>query len=89
MANILDNIIATKFEEIKESQKIKSLDQLQDEVKNASQPRGFVKAIETHLKVLSEKILIQKRLPSPMKKVGQRVCLCSQINNISRATLII
>ncbi len=49
MANILDIIIATKFEEIKESQKIKSLDQLQDEVKNASQPRGFVKAIETQL----------------------------------------
>ena len=35
MANILDTIIATKFEEIKESQKIKSLNQLKDEVKNA------------------------------------------------------
>jgi len=32
MANILDTIIATKFEEIKESQKIKSLNQLKDEV---------------------------------------------------------
>ena len=49
MANILDTIIATKFEEIKESQKVKSLDQLRDEVKGASQPRGFVKAIETQL----------------------------------------
>jgi len=49
MSNILDTIIATKFEEIKESQKIKSLDQLKDEVKSASQPRGFVKAIETQL----------------------------------------
>ena len=49
MANILDTIIATKFEEIKDSQKIKSLDQLQDEVKSASQPRGFIKAIETQL----------------------------------------
>ena len=49
MANILDTIIATKFEEIKDSKKIKSLDQLQDEVKSASQPRGFIKAIETQL----------------------------------------
>ena len=49
MANILDTIIATKFEEIKESQKIKSLNQLKDEVKNTPQPRGFIKAIETQL----------------------------------------
>ncbi len=49
MANILDTIIATKFEEIKESQKIKSLDQLKDEVINTSQPRNFIKAIETQL----------------------------------------
>ena len=49
MVNILDTIIATKFEEIKESKKFKSLDQLKDEVKGVSQPRGFVKAIETQL----------------------------------------
>jgi len=50
MANILDTIIATKFEEIKESQKIKPLDRLKDEVGSASQSRGFVKAIEMQLK---------------------------------------
>ena len=42
MANILDTIIATKFEEIKESQKIKSLNQLKDEVKNVSQPKTLL-----------------------------------------------
>ena len=45
MANILDTIIATKFEEIKESQKIKSLHQLQDEVKSVTQPVSY-----THLR---------------------------------------
>ena len=55
MANILDLIIATKFEEIKASQKIKSIDQLKNEVINASQPRGFVKAIETQLSKIKQR----------------------------------
>jgi len=105
MANILDTIIATKFEEIKESQKIKSLDQLKDEVKSASQPRGFVKAIETQLSknkaaVIAEikkaspskgviRILILKRLLFLMKKVGRLVCQYSQIKSIFKGMLII
>jgi len=69
MANILDTIIATKFEEIKESQKIKSLDQLKDEVKSASQPRGFVKAIETQLSKNKAAVIAEIKKASPSKGV--------------------
>jgi len=69
MANILDTIIATKFEEIKEAQKIKSLDQLKDEVKNASQPRGFVKAIETQLSKNKAAVIAEIKKASPSKGV--------------------
>jgi indole-3-glycerol phosphate synthase len=67
MANILDTIIATKFEEIKTSQKIKSLDQLKDEVKSASQPRGFVKAIETQLSKNKAAVIAEVKKASPSK----------------------
>jgi len=69
MANILDTIIATKFEEIKEAQKIKSLDQLKDEVKSASQTRGFVKAIETQLKKNKAAVIAEIKKASPSKGV--------------------
>jgi len=69
MANILDTIIATKFEEIKESQKIKSLDQLQDEVINASQPRGFVRAIEMQLSKNKAAVIAEIKKASPSKGV--------------------
>ena len=69
MANILDTIIATKFEEIKESQKIKSLDQLKDEMKNASQPRGFVKAIEMQLSKNKAAVIAEIKKASPSKGV--------------------
>jgi len=69
MANILDTIIATKFEEIKESQKIKSLDQLKDEVKSASQPRGFIKAIETQLSKNKAAVIAEIKKASPSKGV--------------------
>jgi indole-3-glycerol phosphate synthase len=69
MANILDTIIATKFEEIKESQKIKSLDQLIDEVKSASQPRDFVKAIETQLAKNKAAVIAEIKKASPSKGV--------------------
>ena len=59
MANILDTIIATKFEEIKESQKIKSLDQLKDEVRNASQSRGDRKSTR-----LNSSHVKRSRMPS-------------------------
>jgi indole-3-glycerol phosphate synthase len=69
MANILDTIIATKFEEIKESQKIKSLEELKDEVKSASQPRGFVKAIETQLSKNKAAVIAEIKKASPSKGV--------------------
>jgi len=69
MANILDTIIATKFEEIKESQKIKSLHQLQDEVKNSPQPRGFIKAIETQLSKNKAAVIAEIKKASPSKGV--------------------
>jgi indole-3-glycerol phosphate synthase len=69
MANILDTIIATKFQEIKESQKIKSLNQLKDEVKSASQPRGFVKAIETQLLKNKAAVIAEIKKASPSKGV--------------------
>ena len=69
MANILDTIIATKFEEIKESQKIKSLHQLQDEVKNSPQPRGFIKAIETQLLKNKAAVIAEIKKASPSKGV--------------------
>jgi len=69
MANILDTIIATKFEEIKESQKIKSLDQLKDEVKSASQPRGFVKVIETQLSKNKAAVIAEIKKASPSKGI--------------------
>ena len=69
MANILDTIIATKFEEIKDSQKIKSLHQLQDEVKSASQPRGFIKAIETQLSKNKAAVIAEIKKASPSKGV--------------------
>ena len=69
MANILDTIIATKFEEIKESQKIKSLNQLKDEVKSASQPRGFVKAIEAQLLKNKAAVIAEIKKASPSKGV--------------------
>ena len=69
MANILDTIIATKFEEIKESQKIKSLNQLKDEVKSASQPRGFIKAIETQLSKNKAAVIAEIKKASPSKGV--------------------
>ena len=69
MANILDTIIATKFEEIQESQKIKSLHQLKDEVKSASQPRGFVKAIETQLLKNKSAVIAEIKKASPSKGV--------------------
>ena len=69
MANILDTIIATKFEEIKESQKIKSIDQLKDDVINASQPRGFVKAIETQLFKNKAAVIAEIKKASPSKGV--------------------
>ena len=69
MANILDTIIATKFEEIKESQKVKSLDQIKDEAKSASQPRGFVKAIETHLAKNKAAVIAEIKKASPSKGV--------------------
>ena len=69
MANVLDTIIATKFAEIKESQKVKSLDQLKDEVKGASQPRGFVKAIETQLAKNKAAVIAEIKKASPSKGV--------------------
>ena len=69
MANILDTIIATKFEEIQESQKIKSLHQLKDEVKSASQPRDFVKAIETQLLKNKSAVIAEIKKASPSKGV--------------------
>jgi indole-3-glycerol phosphate synthase len=69
MANILDTIIATKFEEIKVSHKIKSLDQLKDEVINASQPRSFVKAIETQLSKNKAAVIAEIKKASPSKGV--------------------
>ena len=69
MDNILDTIIATKFEEIKESQKIKSLDQLKDEVKNVTQPRGFVNAIETQLSKNKAAVIAEIKKASPSKGV--------------------
>ena len=69
MANILDTIIATKFEEIKASHKIKSLDQLKDEVINASQPRGFVKAIEMQLSKNKAAVIAEIKKASPSKGV--------------------
>lgn len=69
MANILDTIIATKFEEIQESQKIKSLHQLKDEVKGVSQPRGFVKAIETQLAKNKAAVIAEIKKASPSKGV--------------------
>ena len=69
MANILDTIIATKFEEIKESQKIKSLEELKDEVKRASQPRGFIKAIETQLSKNKAAVIAEIKKASPSKGV--------------------
>ena len=69
MANILDTIIATKFEEIKGSQKIKSLHQLKDEVKSASQPRGFIKAIEAQLLKNKAAVIAEIKKASPSKGV--------------------
>jgi indole-3-glycerol phosphate synthase len=69
MVNILDTIIATKFEEIKESQKIKSLNQLKDEVKNVPQPRGFIKAIETQLSKNKAAVIAEIKKASPSKGV--------------------
>ncbi len=69
MANILDTIITTKFEEIKASQKIKSLDQLKDEARNVSQPRGFIKAIETQLKKNKAAVIAEIKKASPSKGV--------------------
>ena len=69
MANILDTIIATKFEEIKELQKVKSLDQLKDEVRSASQPRGFIKAIETQLSKNQAAVIAEIKKASPSKGV--------------------
>ena len=69
MANILDTIITTKFEEIKASQKIKSLDQLKDEVRNVSQPREFIKAIETQLKKNKAAVIAEIKKASPSKGV--------------------
>jgi len=69
MANILDTIIATKFEEIKESQKIKSLDQLKDEVRSASQPREFIKAIEIQLAKNKSAVIAEIKKASPSKGV--------------------
>ena len=69
MANILDTIIATKFEEIKATQKIKSLDQLKDEARNVSQPRGFIKAIETQLSKNKAAVIAEIKKASPSKGV--------------------
>ena len=69
MDNILDTIIATKFEEIKASQKIKSLDQLKDEARNVSQPRGFIKAIETQLSKNKAAVIAEIKKASPSKGV--------------------
>jgi len=69
MANILDTIIATKFEEIKASQKIQSLDQLKDEVRDVSQPRGFIKAIETQLSKNKAAVIAEIKKASPSKGV--------------------
>lgn len=69
MANILDTIMATKFEEIKEAKKIKSLDQLQDEVKNTSQPRDFKKAIEAQLAKNKAAVIAEIKKASPSKGV--------------------
>jgi indole-3-glycerol phosphate synthase len=69
MANILDTIITTKFEEIKASQKIQSLDQLKDEVRDVSQPRGFIKAIETQLSKNKAAVIAEIKKASPSKGV--------------------
>jgi len=69
MANILDTIIATKFEEIQESQKIKSLNQLKDEVNSASQPRGFIKAIEIQILKNKAAVIAEIKKASPSKGV--------------------
>ena len=69
MANILDTIIATKFEEIKESQKIKSLNPHKDEVKNVPKPRGFIKAIETQLSKNKAAVIAEIKKASPSKGV--------------------
>ena len=69
MTNILDTIIATKFEEIKASQKIKSLAQLKDEVNSASQPRGFLQAIQTQLSKNKAAVIAEIKKASPSKGV--------------------
>ncbi|MSQ81170.1 MAG: indole-3-glycerol phosphate synthase TrpC [Candidatus Methylopumilus sp.] len=69
MVNILDTIIKTKFEEIKEAQKRISLNQLKDEVKSASLPRGFVKAIQNQLSKNKAAVIAEIKKASPSKGV--------------------
>lgn len=66
---VLNRIIDRKFEEVAERSARRPIDQLQAEIASASQPRGFVAAMEAKLAAGQSAVIAEIKKASPSKGV--------------------
>lgn len=67
--DILKKIVARKVEEVAEAKQQKSLEQLLEEIKQVSQPRGFVSALKNKINQGLPAIITEIKKASPSKGV--------------------
>ena len=67
--DILKKIVARKYEEVSEAKQKKPLEQLLEEVKEVSQTRGFVAALQNKLKINLPAVIAEIKKASPSKGV--------------------
>ena len=69
MANILDKILSTKVLEVNQAKSIKSIDEIKDEINQASKPRDFIGAIKDKHQNSLPAVIAEIKKASPSKGV--------------------
>jgi indole-3-glycerol phosphate synthase len=69
VANILDKILSTKVLEVNQAKSIKSIDEIKDEINQASKPRDFIGAIKDKHQNSLPAVIAEIKKASPSKGV--------------------
>ena len=69
MVNILDKILSTKVLEVNQAKSIKSIDEIKDEINQASKPRDFIGAIKDKHQNSLPAVIAEIKKASPSKGV--------------------
>lgn len=69
LPTILENIVARKYEEVKENRAKVSLDELQRLAASADAPRGFAQALRTRAATQQPAVIAEVKKASPSKGV--------------------